>query len=398
LTSVTNGAEGSATPLLSARGLVKHYAIRRGALQRTVGAARAVDGVDLDVFPGECLALVGESGCGKTTLGRLVTRLVEPDAGTLTFAGEDFLALRGAALRRKRREIQVVFQDPWSSLNPRLSIGEAIREPIAVHRLAPRGEQGARVAELLGMVGLDAELASRYPHELSGGQRQRVGIARALATGPRLIVADEPVSGARRLGARADREPARRAAARLGLAMLFIAHDLALVEQLADRVAVMYLGRIVELGPCADVLARPQHPYTVGLLEAVPVPDPGRRPAASVAGEPPSPVSPAGGVPVSSAVSDRHRSLRYRRAGVEAGWAVGKRPGGLSLRGRTETFGRPRRRDRQSWSRRRPYQRPWKVIRSVRWRSGRSLGHGVRGLGAGSAPGRFRRRWPPRPC
>jgi oligopeptide/dipeptide ABC transporter ATP-binding protein len=295
LTSVTNGAEGSATPLLSARGLVKHYAIRRGALQRTVGAARAVDGVDLDVFPGECLALVGESGCGKTTLGRLVTRLVEPDAGTLTFAGEDFLALRGAALRRKRREIQVVFQDPWSSLNPRLSIGEAIREPIAVHRLAPRGEQGARVAELLGMVGLDAELASRYPHELSGGQRQRVGIARALATGPRLIVADEPVS-ALDVSVRAQIvNLLAELSARLGLAMLFIAHDLALVEQIADRVAVMYLGRIVELGPCADVLTRPQHPYTVGLLEAVPVPDPGRRPAASVAGEPPSPVSPPAG-------------------------------------------------------------------------------------------------------
>ena len=282
-------------PLLSARGLVKHYAIRRGVLQRAVGAVRAVDGVDLDVFPGECVALVGESGSGKTTLGRLVTRLVDPDAGALHFGGEDLLTLSGAALRRKRRDFQVVFQDPWGSLNPRLSVGEAVRESIAVHHLAPRGEQAARVGELLSSVGLAPELAARYPHELSGGQRQRVGIARALATGPRLIVADEPVS-ALDVSVRAQivnvlAELQRR----LGLAMLFIAHDLALVEQIADRVAVMYLGRIVELGPCADVLARPQHPYTVSLLESVPVPDPGWRPRATLTGEPPSPAAPPPG-------------------------------------------------------------------------------------------------------
>ena len=295
LPSTTPAPDATAAPLLSARGIVKHFPIRRGVLQRAVGAVRAVDGVDLDVRAGECVALVGESGSGKTTLGRIVARLVEPDAGTLDFDGEDLLALAGAALRRKRREFQVVFQDPWSSLNPRLRIGEAVREPIAVHHLAPRAEQHDRVAELLRMVGLSPELAARYPHELSGGQRQRVGIARALATGPRLIVADEPVS-ALDVSVRAQIVNLLvELQGRLGLAMLFIAHDLALVEQLADRVAVMYLGKIVELGPCAEVLARPQHPYTVSLLDSVPVPEPGRRPRAALAGDPPSPAAPPSG-------------------------------------------------------------------------------------------------------
>ena len=282
-------------PLLAARGLVKRFPIRRGVLQRAIGAVHAVEGVDLDVLPGECVALVGESGSGKTTLGRLLTRLIEPDAGSVRFAGEDLLALSGADLRRKRREIQVVFQDPWGSLNPRLSVGEAVGEPIVVHRLAARDELRERVADLLQMVGLSPEIASRYPHELSGGQRQRVGIARALATGPRLVVADEPVSAldvsvrAQIVNLLAELQQ------RLGLAMLFIAHDLALVEQLADRVAVMYLGRIVEQGPCAEVLARPQHPYTVSLLESVPVPEPGRRPWAPLGGEPPNPAAPPAG-------------------------------------------------------------------------------------------------------
>jgi oligopeptide/dipeptide ABC transporter ATP-binding protein len=297
-------APAPAATLLSGRGLVKHYAIRRGLLQRQVGAVRAVDGVDLDVLPGECLALVGESGSGKTTLGRLVTRLVDPDAGTLTFGGDDLFALRGEALRRKRREIQVVFQDPWGSLNPRMRVGTALREPIAVHRLLPRRQQPERVAELLTLVGLPPDMARRYPHELSGGQRQRVGIARALATGPRLVVADEPVSAldvsvrAQIVNLLADLQR------RLGLAMLFIAHDLALVEQLADRVAVMYLGRIVEEGTSKDLFARPQHPYTATLLASVPVPDPrsagvpagsGGRSRAPLAGEPPSPAAPPPG-------------------------------------------------------------------------------------------------------
>jgi oligopeptide transport system ATP-binding protein len=283
------------TPLLEARGLVKRFAVRRGLLQRSVGAVHAVDGVDLDVAAGECLALVGESGSGKTTLGRLVTRLEEPDAGTLRFAGEDLLALSGAALRRRRRDLQVVFQDPWGSLNPRMTVAATVEEPILVHRLVPRAERGDRVAELLGLVGLSPDLGRRYPHQLSGGQRQRVGIARALATGPRLIVADEPVSAldvsvrAQIVNLLADLQR------RLGLAMLFIGHDLALVEQLADRVAVMYLGRIVEQAPTRQLYASPQHPYTVSLLEAVPVPDPTRRARTVLAGEPPSPTAPPPG-------------------------------------------------------------------------------------------------------
>ena len=288
-------APAAPPPLLSARGLVKHYPIRRGLLQRRIGAVRAVDGVDLDVLPGECLALVGESGSGKTTLGRLMTRLIDADAGSLAFGGEDLLALRGEALRRKRREIQLVFQDPWGSLNPRMRIGTALREPLFVHRLLPRAAQADRVAELLSLVGLPADMARRYPHELSGGQRQRVGIARALATEPRLVVADEPVSAldvsvrAQIVNLLADLQR------RLGLAMLFIAHDLALVEQLADRVAVMHLGKIVELGASASLFAAPQHPYTVSLLASVPVPDPGHRPHAPLTGEPPSPAAPPPG-------------------------------------------------------------------------------------------------------
>jgi ABC-type glutathione transport system ATPase component len=275
--SVEPPAAGPAAPLLAARGLVKHYPVRRGLLQRQVGRVRAVDGVDLDLAAGECLALVGESGSGKTTLGRVVARLLEPDAGSLSLDGEDLLAMRGEALRRKRRDFQVVFQDPWGSLNPRMRVGTALREPLVVHRLLPRARQPERVAELLEMVGLPPEVAGRYPHELSGGQRQRVGIARALATGPRLVIADEPVS-ALDVSVRAQivnllAELQRR----LGLAMLFIGHDLALVEQLADRVAVMYLGKIVETGSSRELFAAPRHPYTVSLLESIPLPEPGRR-------------------------------------------------------------------------------------------------------------------------
>jgi oligopeptide/dipeptide ABC transporter ATP-binding protein len=287
----------AAPPLLAARGLVKHFPVRRGLLGRRRGVVRAVDGVDLEVARGECLALVGESGSGKTTVGRCLVRLVEPDGGEVRFDGEDLLALAGGELRRRRRRFQMVFQDPDGSLNPRRTVGQAIAEPLAVHGLGDRAERRRRVAELLDTVGLPAEAAERYPHELSGGQRQRVGIARALATGPDLVVADEPVSA---LDVSVRAQVVNLLASlqqRLGLAMVFIAHDLALVEHLADRVAVMVLGRIVEEGSREALFARPLHPYTVALLAAVPVPDPTVRRRRLAIGELPSALDPPPGCP-----------------------------------------------------------------------------------------------------
>lgn len=282
--------------LLEIRGLRKSYPLVSPVLRRPVGAVRAVDGVDLDVGAGETVALVGESGSGKTTLGRAVLRLIEPDGGSVRFRGEDLLALSRREMRRRRPHLQMVFQDPWSSLNPRMRVGDAIFEPLLVHGLASRPERAPRAAALLEEVGLPASTAARYPHELSGGQRQRVGIARALATRPELLVADEPVSAldvsvrAQIVNLLAELQ------ARRGLAMLFVAHDLALVEQVADRVAVLYLGRIVEQGPCAPLLARPLHPYTAALVSAVPSPAPGgRRRRIPLAGESPDAAAPPAG-------------------------------------------------------------------------------------------------------
>ncbi|HEX9941836.1 MAG TPA: oligopeptide/dipeptide ABC transporter ATP-binding protein [Thermoanaerobaculia bacterium] len=284
--------------LLAIEGLRKEYPVRSGFLLRQQGTVHALAGVDLTLERGECLALVGESGSGKTTLGRCALRLVEPTAGRIVFAGEDLLALTGSELRARRRRFQIVFQDPYGSLDPRQRVGSILAEPLEIHSRLDRAGRAARVAELLAAVGLAPELAERYPHELSGGQRQRVGIARALAPEPELLVADEPVSSldvsvrGQILGLLADLSK------RLGLAMLLISHDMAAVERLADRIAVMYLGRIVELAPREALFRRPLHPYTASLLSAVPVADPGRRRSRIVLpGDPPSPLTAPPGCP-----------------------------------------------------------------------------------------------------
>ncbi len=261
-----------APALLEARGLTKTYRPTGGflGLGPVRAPIRALDGVDLVVRRGECVAVVGESGSGKTTLGRCLIRLLEPDAGAVRFRGEDLLALARGELRRRRRAFQMVFQDPYDSLSPRMRVGELLAEPLAAHRIVPPADRRARVAELLDRVGLPAEAARRYPHEFSGGQRQRIGIARALATEPELLVADEPVS-ALDLAVRAQvLGLLRRLQAELGLAVLLIAHDLGVVERTAHRVVVMHRGRVVEEAPTAELFARPAHPYTAELLAAVP--------------------------------------------------------------------------------------------------------------------------------
>ena len=288
--------------LLSVEGLVKHFPLggARAWLDRLGGQAprsvRAVDGVSFAVAPGETLGLVGESGCGKSTVARSILRLVEPTAGRVIFGEVDLTALSAEPLRRQRRNLQMVFQDPTASLNPRLSVGRTVQEPLQRHTTLGAGERRARVAEVLAQVGLGAELVDRYPHELSGGQRQRVNIARAIATRPRFVVLDEPTSAldvSIRVRAILLLDELR---STLGMTYLFISHDLASVKYLAHRVAVMYLGTIVEEASTAELFTRPLHPYTQALLSAVPVPDPDRRHARIVlAGEVPSPIDILGG-------------------------------------------------------------------------------------------------------
>jgi oligopeptide/dipeptide ABC transporter ATP-binding protein len=288
----------TADALVRVRDLATHFPIRRGVLRRQVGAVHAVDGVSFDVRAGETLGLVGESGSGKSTTARTILRLVPATAGTVTFAGRGLGALDREGMREVRRDMQMVFQDPYASLNPRHTVGRIVREPLDIHRIGKSSDRDARVRELLDLVGLQPEHAARYPHALSGGQRQRVGIARALATSPKLVVADEPISAldvsiqAQIVNLLSDLKTA------LGLTYLFIAHDLSMVRHLSDRVAVMYLGRIVELGDSRNVFERPLHPYTRALLAAVPVPDPDAMAARAhtpIAGDVPSPARPPAG-------------------------------------------------------------------------------------------------------
>jgi oligopeptide/dipeptide ABC transporter ATP-binding protein len=284
-------------PLLTVAGLVKHYPVDRGPLRKPA-ALLAVDGVSLTVARGETLALVGESGSGKTTVARCLMRLTQPDAGRVMYDGVNVLALEGSALRAFRRRMQMVFQDPYGSLNPRMRVGTAVREPLEIHGLARGPAAEERAAGLFREVGLDPAYRRAFPHELSGGQRQRVGIARALAVEPELLILDEPVSALDVSVQAQVLALLRELQERRGLTYLFIAHDLAVVRQMATRVAVMYLGKIVEEGPADRVFGAALHPYTWSLLSAVPVPDPAAgRKRIVLEGDPPSPVAPPPGCP-----------------------------------------------------------------------------------------------------
>ncbi|MFH8488435.1 ABC transporter ATP-binding protein [Streptomyces longisporoflavus] len=295
-----HGSAAGREPILQVRGLVKHYPLTQGiVIRKQVGAVKAVDGVDFDLGQGETLGIVGESGCGKSTVAKTLVNLERPTAGEIRYKGEDISKLSGRALKAVRRNIQMVFQDPYTSLNPRMTVGDIIGEPYEIHpEVAPKGSRRQRVQELLDVVGLNPEYINRYPHQFSGGQRQRIGIARGLALRPEIIVADEPVSA---LDVSVQAQVINlldRLQNEFDLSYVFIAHDLSIVRHISDRVGVMYLGRIVEIGSDEEIYEHPTHPYTQALLSAVPVPDPAAREQREriiLSGDVPSPANPPSG-------------------------------------------------------------------------------------------------------